>query len=260
MPVGLGAGPVNVGPAPIYLCISPSEYSRGELFVSRINLPNNDAVVEAISYARRCLKQKLIPELTYHNLTHTFEHVLPAAMDLADRCGVTQEEKELLAVAVAFHDIGWIVQGPGHERIGARMARQKLPDFGFTNRHIERITAMILATRLPHRPTCLLERILIDADMTILTRDDFWECNRELRDELEVLGQPLSDRQWYKIQLAFLETHRYFTDVAVAEREQVKQQHILELRRRLAACEAEPDLPLNRRSQDESLVQSENDA
>jgi len=125
------------------------------------------------------------------------------------------------------------------------MARQKLPGFGFTEQQIELITALILATRLPHKPTSLLERILVDADMIILTREDFWQCHGELRDEMEILGEPLSDRQWYESQLAFLETHHYFTDVAIADREQVKQQRILELRQRLTACGEEPYLSLN---------------
>lgn len=213
----------------------------------------------AIAHAQRCLQENLAPELTYHNLAHTFEHVLPAAMDLADRCEVPQEKKDLLAVAAAYHDIGWIVQGRGHERIGAKLARQKLPEFGFTERQIERITALILATRMPHRPKNLLDRILIDADMAVLSRDDFWQCNDELRAEMKVLGQPMSDRDWYKSQLAFLEAHRYFTPVAVARRERVKQGHIHELRRRLEAYEAEPDPVPNGRSETESVTKSESD-
>lgn len=216
-------------------------------------------VDEAISYARRCLQQKLVPELTYHNLTHTFEHVMPAALDLADRCGVSREEKDLLAVAVAFHDIGWIVKGKGHERIGADMARQKLPTFGFSTLQVERIVSMILATQMPHQPTSLLDSILIDADMAILSRDDFWLCNDELRAELELLGTHLSDSEWLESQLAFLEVHRYFTLVAVADREKVKQKHILELRQRLEDCYSKREGSLNEYTLTDSLEHSEND-
>ena len=227
--------------------------------MSTINRPNYGDVAEAIHYARQCLKEKLPPQLTYHNLKHTFEHVLPAAMDLADRCGLTQEEKDLLAVAVAFHDIGWIVQGTGHERIGADMARKELPDFGFTEQQIERIASMILATKLPHQPTCLLDSIMIDADMAVLSRDDFWHCNGELRCEVELLGETMSDRLWYEGQLSFLEAHHYFTEAAVAAYEPAKQEHILELRHLLETSEAEADLPQTRLSPAESLVESEND-
>lgn len=217
---------------------------------------NGGNVDEAISYARQCLQQQLAPELTYHNLAHTFEQVMPAAMNLAERYGVSQEEKDLLAVAVAFHDIGWIVQGPGHERIGADLARQKLPSFGFSERQIERIATLILATQMPHQPKDLLENILVDADLAILSRDDFWECNARLRAETEMLGNSMSDCQWYENQLAFFEAHRFFTDGALDDRDQVKQQHVFEMRRRLAICEAGSS---NGQSRANPLVKSEND-
>jgi len=219
----------------------------------------NSSVKQAIDYARQCMENKLIPELTYHNLTHTFDQVMPAAMELADKVGVSSEEKALLAVAVAFHDIGWIVKGQGHELIGAKIARKKLPEFGFSDQQIKSITTMIMATRMPHQPTCLLDEILIDADMAILSRDDFWLCNDLLRAELEVLGEPITDHQWYKNQLAFLEKHRYFTDVDVAPREQVKQKHKRELKQRLVACDPEQGRSKNGKSPSGSLVKSERD-
>jgi uncharacterized protein len=210
----------------------------------------------AIVYARQCMQQELAPELTYHNMTHTFEHVMPAAMELADLCGVSPEEKDLLAVAVAFHDLGWIVQGRGHEQLGAEMARRQLPAFGFNDQQIDSIVSMILATRMPPRSTCLLDSIIIDADMAILSRDDFRSCNNQLRMEIEALGEPLSDRQWYESQLAFLEQHRYFTDVAAAHYEPIKQQHILELRHSLDDCTPGPASSRNGRSSARSQVKS----
>jgi hypothetical protein len=100
---------------------------------------------------------------------------------------------------------------------------------------------------------------MIDADMTILSRDDFWLCNDMLRAELEVLGEPLTDRQWYKNQLAFMEQHRYFTDVDVAARERVKQRHKHEVYQRLEACAPETSRSLNGDSPAGSLVKSERD-
>jgi predicted metal-dependent HD superfamily phosphohydrolase len=214
-------------------------------------LSNNDSLTQydaagAIEYARHFMARNLAPDLTYHNLTHTFEHVMPAAMDLADRSGVSREEKELLAVAVAFHDLGWTAQGTGHERLGAEIARRELPSFGFGKRQIERIVSMIMATQMPHRSTCLLDSIMIDADMAVLGRQDFWEIHDNLRREIESLGKPMTDRQWYKNQLAFLEDHHYFTAAAVSSCEQSKQRHIRQLRHSLEASETESNSERNR--------------
>ena len=209
--------------------------------MSEIERLQKTDVKGAMAYARQRLQRELAPELTYHNLAHTFEHVLPTALELADHHQVAPPEQELLAVAVAFHDIGWTVQGHGHERIGAQLARQVLPNFGFTAEQIDRVAGLILATQMPHRPNNLLDQILIDADMDLLGRDDFWQRNSDLRAEMAALGEPMSDRQWYQEQLAFLEAHRYFTAVSMARREPGKQQHIAEVRRLLAASQAGAD-------------------
>jgi hypothetical protein len=83
----------------------------------------------SMAYARQRLQRELAPELAYHNLAHTFEHVLPTALELAAHYQVALHEKELLAVTAAFHDIGWAMQGQGHERIGAPIRWQTTEQF-----------------------------------------------------------------------------------------------------------------------------------
>ena len=68
----------------------------------------------ALLYARSRMQKELAPELCYHGLEHTFEHVLPAAMQLAEWYELDQEEVRLLEIAAAFHDIGWIDGGVEH--------------------------------------------------------------------------------------------------------------------------------------------------
>ena len=74
-------------------------------------------------------------------------------------------------------------------------------------------------------------------DLGILGQADFWEHNDDLRIELEEQGKPMSDEEWYRSQLAFLESHHFFTAAAKTAAEPVKQQHIAEMRRRLKNCE-----------------------
>ncbi len=187
----------------------------------------------AINYARSRMMRELAPELHYHGLEHTFEHVLPAAMRLAELYDLSQDDILLLKVAVAFHDIGWIDQGKEHEEVSVRIARQILPDYGFLPEQIEQIGSIIMATRSPQSPTDLLEKIVVDADLDVLGRDDFWLRNDDLRAELSLNGHLMSDEEWYRNQLQFLESHEYYTDRARKLREKGKQTHIAELKRRL---------------------------
>lgn len=195
---------------------------------------NNKPDVEgAIAYARRRMERELEPRLTYHNLAHTFDEVLPMTQKLADFYHLGGNDVIFLVVAAAFHDIGWVIHGQEHETIGVEIAREILPAYGFTVDQIERIGEMIIATRLPQNPANLLEEILVDADMDSLGREDFWLRNEDLRVELALDDELLTIEQWYWRQLNFLESHRFFTTGARLLRQEQKLKNIKELKRRL---------------------------
>lgn len=179
----------------------------------------------AVAYAIDQLRSNLDPRLTYHDLWHTQNDVLPAVLRLAAASEVDEEDMELLRVAAAFHDVGFISTIEGHEIIGARMVAQVLPEFGFSNWQIERIMGMILATRLPQSPRNFLEEIMADADLDVLGRDDFPVRNQRLRREMANYGQPMTDEEWLHFQLDFLQGHTYFTSVAKSTRAARKLAH-----------------------------------
>jgi uncharacterized protein len=166
---------------------------------------------KAHQYALHHLEQELSPGLLYHGLTHTRDDVVPAAEWLAGQEGLSAEARGLLLTAAWFHDLGFIEQPAAHERIGARIASETLPGFGFSSAQVETIRSAILATMIPQAPTTLLESILADADLDVLGRDDFMLRNSHLRQELAFLGERYSDAAWYTQQLKFLDAHTYFT-------------------------------------------------
>ena len=168
----------------------------------------------AIAYALNRLATELPSHYTYHNLAHTQDGVLPAAVRLAQASGVAQAEIDLLRVAAAFHDIGFIHRAQGHEISSSRIAAQVLPGFGFEAEAIDAILGMILATRLPQSPRTPLEEILADADLDSLGRAEFYARSLDLRQELLALGQEIDEAAWRADQLAFLRGHRYFTPAA----------------------------------------------
>lgn len=191
---------------------------------------------DAVQYAIDRLEKELPIELCYHDIRHTVDEVMPAAMKLAQIYDVSQGDRELLRVAAAFHDTGFIFNPVGHEVISARIAAQKLPDFGFGNRQIEQVMGIILSTRIPQSPNGLLEEIMADADLDILGREDFFEFNELLRCERLILGNWQSPCEWYEEQVNFLEKHRYFTGAARRLRDPVKNQNLAQLHKLLEEC------------------------
>lgn len=133
----------------------------------------------AIAHALARLRAELSPELTYHNVAHTQDDVIPGAARLARLSDMAEGDVCLLEVAAAYHDIGFIHVRVEHEPVSVRIAAETLPAYGFSPQQIERIASMILATRLPQSPHNPLEEILADADLDVPGRDDFFERNEQ---------------------------------------------------------------------------------
>jgi predicted metal-dependent HD superfamily phosphohydrolase len=160
--------------------------------------------------------------------------VLPAVQRLAAMSDVSEDEAKLLEVAAACHDLGFVVQRQEHERIGAELAADLLPAFGFSAPQIAAVQGMIMATQLPQSPQTPLEEILADADLDVLGREDFLARNEALRAEMAASGVTLSEEQWIRTQLRVLENHHYFTGAAKRLRGEGKRKNITMMKERLA--------------------------
>lgn len=173
-------------------------------------------VVGAIAYALERLARELAPALVYHSLAHTRDEVLPAAERLAALSKMSAESTLLLRTAAGFHDLGYVEGHREHEAIGVRIARTELPGFGYAPRQIERVGALIMATRIPQAPRGRLAALMADADLDLLGCDNtvFLARNNALRAELAAAGQLFSDIAWYRSQADFLRKHRYFSVAA----------------------------------------------
>lgn len=186
---------------------------------------------QAKQYAENRLLRELSPKLVYHSIAHTRDEVVPAAEILAEREGVRGKSLLLLRTAAWFHDLGYTESAVHHELIGARMATEVLPSFGYSSDDVEVVKWAILATALPQAPNNLLEQILTDADLDVLGRDDFMKRSDDLRRELTSLGKGFTDEEWFSGQVKFVENHTYFTSSARALRDIQQQKNIDELKK-----------------------------
>jgi len=113
------------------------------------------------------------------------------------------------------------------------MAEDILPKYGYTPEQIEQVKELIYATIIPHQPKNKLEKIICDADLDYLGRDDFYEISDSLRRELRDHGKINSDRLWDEIQVKFLTQHKYFTKSAIKMRTAKKEEHLQAIKARL---------------------------
>jgi HD superfamily phosphodiesterase len=187
-------------------------------------------IEKAEEYVFDKLEESLSDTLFYHGVHHTMD-VRKAILQIAIAEGINDKETLLLLqTAALYHDLGFISTYGGHEEESCRIARISLPDFGYTDEQIEKICGMIMATRIPQTPTNHLERIMADADLDYLGRDDFWPISNSLYEELREREMVTDLDSWNRIQISFLEKHQYWTETSRQWREPAKLKRIEELK------------------------------
>ncbi|HNW97899.1 MAG TPA: HD domain-containing protein [Bacteroidales bacterium] len=183
---------------------------------------------EAKEFILNKLKNELKPRLYYHCLSHTLD-VYESAKKLAAMENITGKDLILLETAALYHDSGFLFGYCDHEQESVMVTRKYLSEFDYTDEDIDIICNMILATRLPQNPKTLLEKILCDADLDYLGRDDFFMIANRLLCEWNEHGHEVSLKKWYHIQVDFLEKNNYFTESAIALRNEKKNQNLTQI-------------------------------
>jgi predicted metal-dependent HD superfamily phosphohydrolase len=176
------------------------------------------------------LVNELDPNLTYHSVRHT-KDVIGAAEEIAKSCQLDQGDIDLLIVASAFHDCGFLRTYKDHEEAGCDIVRELLPPLGFNQNELDVICGMIMATKIPQSPENLMQKVICDADLDYLGRSDFERISNDLYKEFTHFGIVSSYEHWMSIQISFIGNHAYWTESAIADREEGKQQHLAELKR-----------------------------
>lgn len=176
------------------------------------------------------LDEQLPGELYYHGTHHTVD-VLEVCNQYIEREKIGDRDALMLRAGVLFHDFGFTRSFENHEKNGAYLAEKILPEFGFSKEEIEVVKGLIMATRIPQSPKTLLERIICDADLDYLGRDDYYPISKTLFMELKSLDKIADEKQWNELQIRFLEAHEYHTNFAIENRQPEKEKRIEELRK-----------------------------
>ncbi|MCF8294901.1 MAG: HD domain-containing protein [Bacteroidales bacterium] len=175
------------------------------------------------------LEKELDSSLYYHNVLHTVD-VVSATRRLCREEQLDAESDLLVRTAALLHDIGFITDYDNHELQSVKIAKDILPGYHYNLPQIEKICELIMATHYPPNPSNHLEEILCDADLDYLGRRDFVNGSKNLFMELYQRKKIKSVDEWIKTQIAFIESHTYFTNSAIRAREVNKIQQLENLR------------------------------
>jgi predicted metal-dependent HD superfamily phosphohydrolase len=143
------------------------------------------------------------------------------AMYLAKKEWLSDEEVEMLGLAWLFHDTGFIIQYDDNEYIWAKIAQNYLKSILYSPEKINVVERMILATSLDYVPENIYEKIIKDADLDNLWRDDFTQKNNDLRKEIELVKNiKIKDPEWLHAAVELLKEHKFMTKSQIKEREE----------------------------------------
>ena len=185
--------------------------------------------LKAKTYISKRLRKELPKHLSYHSTAH-IKDVYESARRIGKSEGVSDLDLKLILIAAMYHDCGFTIQSKNHEKISCDIAKENLPNFGFSPEQIKTICGMIMATQVPQKPKNHLEEILCDADLDYLGRSDFFEIGNGLFHELKVYGIINTEEDWNQLQIRFLEQHHYFTKTSIANRKPLKDIHLSQLK------------------------------
>ena len=178
------------------------------------------------------LEKELPDYLQYHTVKHTLD-VYHQAIFIADAEGLQGRDRDLLLVAVVYHDAGYLYGRDGHELKSCEIAREMLSGFGYSATDIETVCAIIMATSVPQNPLSLPEMIICDADLDYLGRDDFFDTGYGLYQEFLHDGVVKDEKDWNQLQVKFLESHHYFTETSKKNRNHQKHENLNILKHKL---------------------------
>lgn len=171
------------------------------------------------------LQQDLDDVYAYHSLEHT-QAMLAAVPEYTEHQDISDQEIELLKVAILFHDIGFTEGGADHEKRGAEMASASMKNLGYTQEEIAMVERLIKVTKVPQNPKTLPERIICDIDLDYLGQPYYEERSEMLFKEWLALGVVKDRAEWEKRELAFLESHRFHSEFGMANRQPVLEAHL----------------------------------
>ena len=166
---------------------------------------------------------ELSSDLTYHCLDHTLDVLEQSVRIAADENVVSDRDIHLLKIAALYHDTGFLLTYAEHEIKSCEIFLADADEYDLSMEEKSVIINLIMVTQIPQLPVTLLEKIICDADLDYLGREDFFSIADNLRKEFLCYKVVADDEEWEQVQLKFLLNHKYPTHSSQKLREPAKQ-------------------------------------
>jgi uncharacterized protein len=180
--------------------------------------------------------QRLLSEIPAHYKYHSLRHT----MDVIQQCNWIGQAEHLdddamliVRVAALFHDTGYMYSRTNHEELSCVYFKEMAQKYALPLTEQELITGCIMATKIKQSPQKMIEKVICDADLDYLGREDFEEIGELLFQEFMACGE-INDRvAWNKLQIQFLGSYQFHTSHGQQNRQPLLNAHLLKLQQAL---------------------------
>ena len=188
------------------------------------------------NFVSNLFTKKLPETCIYHNYTHT-KRVFKSTKEIIDNTNISEEDTQALLLTALLHDTGYSESLDNHEEHSVHISKAFLKEQHVSEEIISKISSLIMATKMEHQPTNLLEEVIRDADASHLAKEYFKETSEFLRQEFELnCKESYSNSDWLKINIDFLKNkHKFYTEYAIANWQPKKEEHLLNILNEKAA-------------------------
>ena len=189
-----------------------------------------DNIIKSSSeFVTKLLNENLPSEFTYHNHIHARE-VFEAVTELGKNSSLPNEELEIIQVAAWFHDTGFIRSYLDHEYKSIEIVKEYLENIHYPEEKIDKITDIIIMTEMGNIPASLSEKIMRDADILHIGKEEFYSKSLTLKSEWESIDRKkFTELEWLQSSLEFINSTLFYTDYAKSKYERGRQKNISRL-------------------------------
>ncbi len=178
-------------------------------------------------FVSELFEKELPHSCMYHNYDHT-KRVFKSTKEIIDSTNLSDEDKEVLLLTALLHDTGYSKSSDNHEERSVEIAKDFLSKQNVSQEIIDKVSIQIMATKMEHTPTNLLEEIIRDADASHFAKEYYGETSELLRQEFKLNNvKNLNTSDWLKANIdLFQNQHRYYTEYAIKNWQPKKEENL----------------------------------
>ena len=166
-------------------------------------------------------------KLSFHTIEHTI-NVAGQAEVISKHENLSEKEFQIVMVSAWFHDIGYLTKCEEHEDASKAIVRSFFEAHSVDHEFAESVERCIDITKRKKQPSDILEKVILDADVSHVGNANFISISKKLKKEYSLCQErDVTPLEYWEETFHFLEKQVFYTSYAQQYYLQEKEKNIL---------------------------------